>query len=118
MLTSAMKTEKESKWYRPSDANDWMNYVRVVILTEDDATIYINLLNPKDPDFQIRNNTTEAITAIQSGGKIERVVPPQSHIPFVFDNLAKKSQKITLKGDGKTQTYSVKKINKKLNTLG
>jgi len=60
-MKTALDTRSKSKWYEASNSNDWTNYIRIVIFTDDDATMYVNLLKPNTPDFQIRNTTLEEI---------------------------------------------------------
>jgi len=47
------------EWYLPSRLNNFKLFSRVVINTEDEATIFINVLLPKDPEFVICNYTEE-----------------------------------------------------------
>ena len=50
-MSEAITEEVNKKWYEADESNNWTTCVRVVILTDDDATIYVNLLKPLDPDF-------------------------------------------------------------------
>jgi hypothetical protein len=49
--------KKKKKWYVPTLKNDYRNFARVVSTSEDDATIYVNFLLPKDPGIMIINET-------------------------------------------------------------
>jgi hypothetical protein len=45
------------KFYTPTVDNEFTRVARVVVMTNDDATIYINLLVPSEPEMMIVNNT-------------------------------------------------------------
>lgn len=49
------------QWYLPSRINDYNHFARVVIASEDDATIFVNFILPKDPEFIVFNKTDELV---------------------------------------------------------
>ena len=56
MLKRAVKVKKmKRKWYVPDVQNDYMHSARVVITSDDDATIFVNFLLPKDPEIILIN---------------------------------------------------------------
>ena len=60
--------EKEDKnWFWPNAQNDDRRFVRVVITTKDDATIFVMLCDPSKPEFRLKNNSATVIEYYQSG---------------------------------------------------
>ena len=57
MFAKVAAEKRVTSWYMPAHKNGYVRCVRVVVISEDDATKYINLLNPKEPEFVIRNAT-------------------------------------------------------------
>ena len=47
------------KWYEPTKENNMMRCVRVIITSQDDASIFIYFKNPTMPEYSILNETTK-----------------------------------------------------------
>jgi hypothetical protein len=112
-VRSSAVEDREPRWYEPSDKNYFMQFIRVVIISEDDATIFINLLCPRDPEFQILNLSHHHLTFRQLGHP-EYTVPAGEVMPFAFDDP--ESRKIVVRVEGHEQAYSFEKV-KKLKSL-
>ena len=83
-----------------------------MILTDDDATMYVNLLKPMTPDFQIRNTTSEEIKVNTKYQKDWKTVKPDETIPFIF-NSSNKHHRVSVAVGKHTNDYRFDKINKK-----
>jgi hypothetical protein len=60
-----------------------------MITTEDEATIFVNLLNPTEPDYEIANKTDHTLTVRQKGSFLSEpvTIKPYSKIPYIFDDM-------------------------------
>jgi hypothetical protein len=105
--------DREPRWYEPSEKNYFMQFIRVVIISEDDATIFINLLCPRDPEFQILNLSHHDLTFRQLG-QPEYTVLAGEAMPFAFDDPD--NRKIVVRVEGHERAYSFDKV-KKLKSL-
>lgn len=108
------KTEHD--WYKPSSLNNYMHFSRVAVLSEDEATIYINFLVPKDPEFVIWNMTDQDLVARQLECK-EHIIRAKTRIPWSYDNYLASNKRIEIRCGLATQNYSLEKI-KKMKDLG
>jgi len=57
-----------------------------VVTTEDDATIYVNFLLPKDPEIMLINSTPHPMYIKQEGGTEQICVLGKSQMPYAYDN--------------------------------
>jgi hypothetical protein len=106
-----------SKWYAPTYKNKFMHYVRIVITTNDNATININFMNPRYPEFLLRNETSEEIICFQESCT-EFTIKRKETLPYAFENHTVGTKKVIVKV-GETQRecaidkmVSMKKIGK------
>lgn len=104
------KTEED--WYKPTKRNHFMHYVRVCIMTEDEATLFINFVRPKEPEFSIWNNTNEGIVAYQLNC-IEYLIPPKTKIPWAYDDLTSEDKRVVLKTDSHSESFRIEKLKQK-----
>jgi hypothetical protein len=104
------KTDED--WYKPTSRSNYMHYARVCIMTEDEATIFINFVTPKEPEFYIWNSTEEPITACQINCK-EYLIPPKIKIPWAFDDLISDDKRILLKTETHSECYKIEKLKQK-----
>jgi hypothetical protein len=114
-------TSLHPPWYLPDFSNDYTRFIRVVISSEDGASLHISLLNPSDPDFRIVNKSDEPIFVKQSGleDKETLMIPPFESKPWAWANnfLEKKKVKVYLLDF--SQEFSLEKIkNYKQKPLG
>lgn len=112
-VQGAAVTDREPRWYEPTHSNYCMHFVRIVVISEDDATIFINLLTPRDPEFQVLNLTPHVLSVRQLGA-------PEYHItagevmPFAFDDP--ENRKVLLRLEDHELEYSFEKV-KRLKNL-
>ena len=64
-----LEDENLNKWYLPSKRNQYTRYVRVIITTRDNATLFVILSDPSHPDVMINNMSDEQIEFKQKDGK-------------------------------------------------
>lgn len=98
---------KSSKWYEPNDENYYNLFVRVVVISEDDATIFINLLLPRDPEFQVLNLTSHTVS-VRQNGLPEYLVTAGAALPFAFDDP--ENRKVLLNVDNHERAYTFEKV--------
>ena len=104
------KAPSETEWHQPSVINGFHYIVRVIVTTEDQATIHTILTIPKDPEFSINNTTISEVT-IKQHKFPELLVPEHSIVPWAFDDLsADKTLEINI--DGKTKEINIEKVKK------
>jgi hypothetical protein len=53
---------EEPTWYEPRKENDMTRCVRVIITSQDDATLFIYFQNPEIPEYSVTNATTDYVT--------------------------------------------------------
>jgi len=53
--------QHEDKGYLPSYHNGHKRFVRVIVTTQNDASILVVLTNPQVPDYEIQNKTNDGI---------------------------------------------------------
>jgi hypothetical protein len=113
ILSRAMSVSRiamQKKWYSPGIKNDYNHYVRVVATSEDDATIYVNFLLPKDPEIMVINDTEYPLIMRQNSGNENVVVPPNQRVPYAYENQAAASKKVRLEMNGHSKEYNLDKI--------
>ncbi|CAG9310720.1 unnamed protein product [Blepharisma stoltei] len=102
---------KAKKWWIPNKNNNYMHFVRVVIVSEDEATVHINFVTPKDPEFCIYNNTKENASVCQRKYKhLSIVIPPYTKIPWAYDNHLKEDKKVLVTINDISKKYSLEKV--------
>lgn len=110
---------KDLPWSSPSKSNHMHQYVRVVITSENQATININLQIPLQPDFVIRNCTNEVIFIKQFKFKQEYFqIPSEESLPWTFDNQLIGNRKVKLKLLGFKECYLVEEVQESYKDLG
>ena len=115
-LRKSMETESPTdreaglEWWKPTLSNDCQRYVRVIISTEDEATLFISFTNPTDPEFQLANMTTETVKVRQEGCKHETTAEPGQKVPFTYDNHLANKKKVAISVGGETEVFPVDKI--------
>ena len=102
----------------PDIKNDYRNFSRVVVTTEDDATIYVNFLLPKDPEIMIINSTAHPIYLKQVGGNEQICVLGNSRMPYAYENQTAPGKKIHVESQGHSYTYNFDKIKPECKPLG
>ncbi|CAG9319687.1 unnamed protein product [Blepharisma stoltei] len=107
-LPSNEETSAADHWFEPSHNNCYMNFIRVVISSDDEACISISLLPPKDPEFRIRNYTDKEIIVNQPKFPTY-LVPPGAMIPWAFDDIHGK-RKIMIEYNDLKESYFIDKI--------
>ena len=110
------KTDQPENWYEPSPKNNFSHVSRLLVTSEDEATLHISFLYPKDPEFSVYNFTSTELTICQENNP-QVTVPPQEEVPWVFDDVSQQPKKLVVKQGQTTQTYSIEKI-KKMKNLG
>ena len=101
----------EGEWFLPSKQNGMMRYIRVLVTTKDEATLFISLSDPYKPEWMIKNNTSEVLEYKQSGDKDRKQIQPFSSLPFVWSDLASNSNKnLKIYTDRDKQEFSIDEI--------
>lgn len=104
------KSEKEvsNDWNKPNKLNGYNHIIRVIVSTDDQASIHTSFTIPKDPEFIINNTTLEEFTIRQLSFR-EVVVPPSSKVPWAFDDL-NSDKTLELRINGKTKEINIEKV--------
>ena len=92
LCTEEFKEGEE--WYLPSQQNGMMRYIRVLVTTKDEATLFINFSDPYKPEWMIKNSTPEVLEYKQSGIKNHKQIQPFTSVPFVWDDLITSTNKL------------------------
>lgn len=111
-------SEHDSRtWCRASPANSYYHYVRVIISTEDEATLFVSFTHPIDPEYVIWNMTIADISVCQVECAVITVVKPRARASFAYDNhLADK--KVRLQFEGHSNQYTIEKLRESKRKLG
>ena len=97
-------------WFSPNKLNNFCHYARVVVTSEDLATLRTFIMEPKDPEFRINNLTQDKFEVRQD--KYERlVVPAMTRVDWVFDDLAM-AKVLNLASNGKSFDVNIDKVKK------
>ena len=49
--------EEQTQWFAPSGENNFQRFVRVIVTTQNDATILVVFANPVYPEYEVQNKT-------------------------------------------------------------
>jgi hypothetical protein len=122
--------EGKLKWYEPSEINEFRRFVRVIITTQDEATLFIMFCDPNMPEYRIHNYCGRSVKVIQNDighrsvvrnckrakviktlGKRDRI---ESYpIPFVWDDQSKDDKKVIVEIDGQKKEFDLDEIEDK-----
>lgn len=105
-------TAQGAAWHAPGPHNFSQRFYRVAVTTLNDATLYINLLTPIEPEFIISNKTDEAIEVRQRNCS-PWVIEPRTSVPYAYDNLMDNKKKIFVTANMLTKTYSLENVEQK-----
>lgn len=106
--------QAKKKWYLPNTYNNLTHFARVIITSDDDATIHINLLTPKEPEFVISNQTPDQLIIKQNHDKhFSQSIPAFSAVPFAYVNLLETNKKISVIANNISQNYTLDKFKDK-----
>lgn len=101
----------EAEWYLPSAENGMMRYIRVLITTKDEATLFVSFSDPYKPECMIKNSTPEVLEYKQSGAKRRQVIQPFTSVPFVWDDLvSSKKKQLKIYTNKEKQEFSIDDI--------
>ena len=101
------KKSKRVPWYLKSE----VHYVQIIINTNDESSLNILIMNPKDPDFRIFNYTHKEIRFSQVGvDDKEHVLKAGDYDHFAWDDHSQSKKRLKLQYDGKEDKYSIEKI--------
>ena len=100
----------ERKWYVPCEENKFVRVVRVLIHTENEATIHISFLNPNSPDFKIINKSNQNIRVSQENSENFYELLSFASLDWVWDDVCPKKKKVQLSSNEITQLYSLEKV--------
>lgn len=102
-------SSRGSGWNEPGIHNYFQRFYRLAVTTQNDATLFINLLTPSDPEFMISNLTNETLEINQKDCPPWQI-GPQTSIPYAYDNLLDKEKKILVRAGLHTNKYSLEKV--------
>lgn len=120
----------EVKWYEPSALNDFRRFVRVIITTKDQATLFIMLCDPNMPEYRVNNYSAKKVSVYQKDvgkrtivrsckkARLIKSKGKRNHIetypiPFVWDDQTKDEKKIIIEIDGEKKEYDLDEIEEK-----
>jgi hypothetical protein len=102
----------KNDWYKPQELNNYTHFARVCVISEDEATIFINLVSPKDPEFVVCNMTDSPLSVRQLDCN-PQVIPPNTRVPWCFDNYSADDRRLELKLGTYTELFSIEKLKQK-----
>lgn len=108
MKIASGENEDLQDWFQPNKANSYMNFIRVIVTTDDEACLFISFILPKDPEFRIRNFTDKEITINQPNFPLY-MIEPGGLMPWAYDDLQGK-RKIDIGINGDKKSYVIEKI--------
>lgn len=100
-----------NEWYKPQFMNNYNHIVRVIVTTEDQATIIIILTTPIEPEFAINNRTDEPIKLKQKKLPVFEI-PANTRIPWVFDCFGEEKRAIEFTIGEITREVKIEKVKK------
>ncbi|CAG9318027.1 unnamed protein product [Blepharisma stoltei] len=119
------------KWNLPNSSNEYHYTIRVITTTEDQATIFVHLSLPDNPEFVVINQTAENLKAKAIKKKIkkdenaspeekkfmknpkyqEHEILPGSYIPIIFNPLDSRDVCLTIKEE--VRTFPIDEVSNK-----
>jgi hypothetical protein len=51
-------TQGSTEWYRPTILNNFMRFARILVTTQNDASILVVIADPVYPEFEVQNKTS------------------------------------------------------------
>ena len=77
------EANQDKKWYEPSKLTQFRRFIRVIITTQDEATLFIVLWDPNMPEYRINNLTGKKVLVYQKDAKERTIVRPLNKAKFV-----------------------------------
>ena len=108
----------EGKWWQAEAKTGFFTYIRVIVSTDTEATLFASFLPPREAEIVINNESDEEIRVNQVGFGGEMSVSPWSKVPFAYDNRMEVVRKVTFRTASAEQTYNLDEIAKVLKPLG
>ena len=70
---------ESEEWYMPSHINGFMRFIRVIVTSQNDASILIVITNPQYPEYEIKNQSDVDIELAQlsEGSVVSRMLTNQ-----------------------------------------
>lgn len=65
--TDIKKDKMDPQWHDPTESNNFTQTIRVSVTSQDDATLFIILQTPKNPEYTIKNATMDYVTVLVKG---------------------------------------------------
>ena len=119
-----------TKWHEPSVLNHFRKFIRVIITTQDEATLFIMICDPNMPEFRINNLSAKKVNVYQKDAK-DRAVPRTCRkaktikkkgepnkvatfpVPFVWDDQTHNDKRLIIEIDGHKKEYDIDEIEEK-----
>lgn len=98
-------------WHIPTQ-NNQNRYIRVYIHSQDEATIHIVLLQPKDPDFRIKNKTDRDLKVKQKKCPKIYDLDKDKSLPWVWDSF-QKERKVQILSGKQMVTFDIENLSEK-----
>ena len=119
-----------TKWHELSVLNHFRKFIRVIITTQDEATLFIMLCDPNMPEFRINNFSVKKVRFYQKDAKdravtrtyrkaktIKKKGEPSKvaifPVPFVWDDQTNSDQRLVIEIDGHKKDMILMKLKKK-----
>ena len=98
------------EWYLPSNRYH-LRFIRIKISSEDEATIHIAIMNPKDPDYRVVNKTDHSLLLRQKLWKGDHLqLEPCQSMNWAWEDHLTKSKKIEVLVGDHCQAFSIEKV--------
>ena len=122
--------KQDKKLYELSKLSQFSRFVRIIITTQDEATLFIVLCDPNMPEYRISNMTSKKVLVYQKDAKERTIVRTWAKakfvkvkdkvvdiisylIPFVWDDQSMDDKKIVVEIDGEHREYDLDEIEEK-----
>lgn len=110
--------ENQGNWWQAEAKTGFWNYIRVIVSTETEATLFASFLPPIEAEIVINNESEEEIRVSQVGFEEGNSVSPWSKVPFAYDNRMEAVRKVTFRTSSAEETYNLDEIAKVFPPLG
>ena len=127
---SVLDQNAKIKWHEPSKLTQFRKFIRVIVTTQDEATMFIMMWDPNMPEYRINNRTNKKILVYQKDAKDRTIVRscPRARfikdsgkvldiistpIPFVWDDQTANDKKVIIEISGEKKEFDMDEIEDK-----
>ena len=129
-INAIFDLNNKNKWHEPSKLTNYRKFIRVIVTTQDEATMFVMICDPNMPEYRINNKTGKKIIVYQKDAKdrtIAQTCPRAMFVkergkiidilsypvPFVWNDQAATDKRIIIEIAGERKEYDLDEIEDK-----